>query len=173
MSVHKWERCKSIDGQKGFTLLEVLIAILVLSIGLLGLAALQINALQSSYYSYQVSVANLAVKDVRERLWESLLEFPFEDSAYVMCPSGELSDGLPVDERFSSIVSGANDYWGGKLPEGIIAIDNFEPCSYIISIHWLDEKFGDEEPPNDEALDGRYSTLTYHMKAPGYVYEGN
>ena len=43
--------------QKGVSLLEVLVAILILSFGLLGLAALQTNALRNSQSSFQRSQA--------------------------------------------------------------------------------------------------------------------
>lgn len=63
---------KRLRGQKGFTLIEVLIAVFVLSIGLLGLAMLQMQALRSSLFSYQTSVANMIAKDAKERLWIEL-----------------------------------------------------------------------------------------------------
>ncbi|THF65894.1 type IV pilus modification protein PilV [Pseudothauera nasutitermitis] len=41
------------QGEGGFSLLEVLIAVVVLSVGLLGMAALQINATKNNQSSYQ------------------------------------------------------------------------------------------------------------------------
>lgn len=58
--------------QRGFSLLEALIALLVLSIGLIGVAAMQLKALQSATAGYQRSVASVAAVDAQERLWAEL-----------------------------------------------------------------------------------------------------
>ncbi|MCA1806114.1 MAG: type IV pilus modification protein PilV, partial [Xanthomonadaceae bacterium] len=50
-------------GASGFTLLEVLIALLVLSVGTLGCVALQLNALKATHSAYQRSLASLIVAD--------------------------------------------------------------------------------------------------------------
>lgn len=55
--------------QHGFTLIEALVAVLILSIGLLGAAAMQLKALQSAHLGYQRAVASLAAQDAVERLW--------------------------------------------------------------------------------------------------------
>ncbi len=52
----------------GFTLLEALIALLVLSIGLLGLAALQANALKLNHGAYNRTQATFLVQDMMDRL---------------------------------------------------------------------------------------------------------
>lgn len=52
----------------GFTLVEVLVALLVLSIGLLGLAALQSTALQFNTDSYQRTQATLLAYDILDRM---------------------------------------------------------------------------------------------------------
>ncbi|MGS2742347.1 type IV pilus modification protein PilV [Halomonas sp. LS-001] len=58
--------------QAGFGLIEALVALVVLAFGLLGMAALQLNALKSASLSYQRSVATLAAVDAQERLWAAL-----------------------------------------------------------------------------------------------------
>jgi len=55
--------------QSGFTLIEALVALLVLSIGLLGAAAMQLKALQGAQSGYQRAVVSLAAQDAVERLW--------------------------------------------------------------------------------------------------------
>ena len=57
------------NSQRGFSLLEALIALVVLSIGLIGVAAMQLKALQSANAGYQRSVASVAAVDAQERLW--------------------------------------------------------------------------------------------------------
>lgn len=53
---------------RGFTLIEVLVALLVLSIGLLGLAALQTTSLQLNTSSYQRTQATLLAYDIIDRM---------------------------------------------------------------------------------------------------------
>lgn len=54
--------------QSGFSLLEVLVALLVLSIGLLGLAALQTMGLKFNTQSYQRTQAVLQAYDIIDRM---------------------------------------------------------------------------------------------------------
>ena len=57
-----------VKNDKGFTMIEVLIALLVLSIGLLGLAALQANGLRSNFGAYTRSQAAILVNDMADRI---------------------------------------------------------------------------------------------------------
>jgi len=52
----------------GMTLVEVLVAVLVLSIGLLGLASLQMTVLRSNHSAYLRSQATLLAQDITERM---------------------------------------------------------------------------------------------------------
>lgn len=53
---------------KGFTLIEVLIAFIILTVGLLGTVALQTNAKQASYDANQRSAALALANDIVERI---------------------------------------------------------------------------------------------------------
>ncbi|WP_245678775.1 type IV pilus modification protein PilV [Halomonas shengliensis] len=159
---------KSKSSQRGFTLLEVLIAIVVLALGLLGLAALQMNALKSADVSYQRSIATLAAQDLAERTWGFLLASPdyFGESdatiRKISCPDD-------IDRYSSSGVLGGTDLsdldviygqwkdeWapdGGpavwKLPWSLsatpITLESASQCLYRIELEWVDERFGGEE----------------------------
>jgi type IV pilus assembly protein PilV len=52
----------------GFTILEVLISLLVMSLGLLGLAALQVRAQQAELESYQRAQALVLLQDMVDRI---------------------------------------------------------------------------------------------------------
>ena len=56
----------------GLTLLEVLIALVVLSIGMVGLGALMVTALSNVHSSSQYSLASALALDFEERLWFDL-----------------------------------------------------------------------------------------------------
>jgi len=55
-------------GQTGFTMLEVLVAIIVLSFGLLGLAGLQADGLRNNTSAYMRSQATLMAYDMLDRM---------------------------------------------------------------------------------------------------------
>lgn len=54
--------------QQGATLIEVLVAMLILSVGLLGLAGMQMTALQSNHSAYYRSQATVLAYDVIDRM---------------------------------------------------------------------------------------------------------
>ena len=56
------------DRQRGFTLLEVLIALLILSIGLLGLASLQTSGLRSNKMASMRTTATQLAYDIADRM---------------------------------------------------------------------------------------------------------
>ncbi len=55
--------------QRGFGLIEVLVALTILSIGMLGLAAMQLNSLQNARESLNTTLATIMVRDINERAW--------------------------------------------------------------------------------------------------------
>src|SRR3989304_2881609 len=82
--------------QKGFSLIEVLVALLILSIGLLGLAALQTTSLQYNTGSYLRTQATFLAYDILDRMRAN--------SAAVAD-----ADGTGYDQPVSSmVVSGGN-----------------------------------------------------------------
>lgn len=64
----------------GFTLIEVMIALAVLTIGMTGLAAMQLSAMQFSHSSHYRSLASTIALDFEERLWLELADNNFECS---------------------------------------------------------------------------------------------
>lgn len=63
---------KAVQRQQGLSLIEVLIALLVLSIGLLGMGALMLTSLQNVHSSAHYSVASAVVLDFEELLWQEV-----------------------------------------------------------------------------------------------------
>ena len=83
----------------GLTLLEVLIALLVLSIGLLGAAVLTVQSLQNTHSAMYTSIASSAALDFEERLWLDL---------------GRRASGCPdPNSSFPNIFA---SHWSASLP---------------------------------------------------------
>lgn len=80
---------KGISNQKGFTLLELLIALVILSVGLLGLAGLHIAAIRGNVSGFKISTAS-AVSQQR------LEELKALDTASSALSAGVHSDGSIV-----------------------------------------------------------------------------
>lgn len=136
---------------KGFTLIEALVAVLVLSIGLLGVAAMQLKALKGAHVSYQRTTATLAAQDAVERLWVNLGEKTVQD-----CPTAGTA-GL----------QDWKDDWSAHLQ--LRTVTNIQEltasCDYEIIVGWSDERFADESQAAGDVTQG-LSTLHYRMKLP-------
>ncbi|GLZ84049.1 type IV pilus modification protein PilV [Metapseudomonas resinovorans] len=59
---------RALARENGFSLIEVLIALLVLAIGLLGMASLMLTSMKSNQSAYQRSQANWLAYDIAERM---------------------------------------------------------------------------------------------------------
>lgn len=65
---NKFQHHNAIQHQSGFSLIEVMIAALVISIGMLGLAGLQLVSMKGSHQSFMRHQATFLVQDVMERI---------------------------------------------------------------------------------------------------------
>ncbi|MEJ2108263.1 MAG: type IV pilus modification protein PilV [Acidiferrobacteraceae bacterium] len=73
--------------QRGFTLTEVLIAVLVLAVGLLGLAGLQLAGMKSNHSAYLRSQATIVAYDLLDRMRAD--PAGFTDRQFVMDTSAD------------------------------------------------------------------------------------
>ncbi len=60
--------CQVAKRQAGFTLIEILVAMLILAIGMLGIAAMQLRGLQYNHDAYLRSQVNLLAYDISDRM---------------------------------------------------------------------------------------------------------
>ncbi len=74
--------------QKGFTLFEVLIAVLVLSLGLLGIAGLQVMSVKNTNSAYQRAQATQLSYDIIDRMRANRAEAEKTSSGYAVAFGG-------------------------------------------------------------------------------------
>lgn len=129
--------------QRGFTLIEALVALLVLSIGLLGVAAMQLEALQGAHAGYQRSIASLAAQDAQERLWADMAE------------KGDLT--CPSDTAVNGVGGGWSNQWSQYLPQlNESPVSAASDCEFSITVDWDERRFG-----------GNREEFSYMVRLPG------
>lgn len=112
----------------GFSLVEALVALVILAIGLLGIAGVQLKGLQSADLAIQRGIANIAAQDARERLWAALVSDAGAD-----CPESAVVNHSDWHQR-----------WQFLLPE--LATDPVESlgnCRFHIEVRWQDPRIAD------------------------------
>jgi type IV pilus assembly protein PilV len=135
---------------RGFTLLEVLIALVVLSIGLLGIAALQGVGLRSSHGAQLASQAGLLAYDMADRIRANPQTFATYD--------GFSTDDVDCEQALPTTPLAAADFaeWActveALLPGGAgdIAgvLDGLTGViEYTITVEWEDRQVEDEGDP--------------------------
>jgi type IV pilus assembly protein PilV len=70
--------------QKGFTLLEVMIAVVVAGIALLGLAAAQLKSLQYATNSFNYTVSLIQAQNTIEQIWPHLCTLQKDNPDFLM-----------------------------------------------------------------------------------------
>ena len=135
----------------GFTLIEVLIAMLVLAVGLLGLVALQATSLRNTQSAYNRSLATEVAYDLADRMRANITEAQkYAASAYItITPPSSATAQLSCYSApgCAGTVMARNDLfeWNrvvtSNLPSGAVAIAVVAPV-YTITVSWDDDHDG-------------------------------
>ncbi len=138
----------SSSNERGFTLLEVLIALLILSIGLLGLAALQTVGLRSNQMAVMRTQATHQAYDMTDRMRASPVAVAASD--YVMAVAQSPADTSATGQALQDLID-----WRGlvqTLPGGRSSISRCIPpgaganlCTAItntVTVFWDEERKG-------------------------------
>ena len=134
--------------QQGFTLLEVLIALLVLSIGLLGLAALQTTGLRSNEMASMRTTSTMLAYDITDRMRAN--PQGITDGDYVIdtgAVTGTPTDCTSNDCTTAQLALYDLDQWKNaiaRLPGGLGDITQTAgpPLTHTITIRWDENRTG-------------------------------
>lgn len=119
--------------QKGASLIEVLVAIVVLSIGLLGVAGLQIRSLRVAEGNFQKTVANIQAQDLVDSYWAGL------------CQLGNPTVRAGITTQWQNLHQNSLPLWTGN------AVAEANPATpllnyFNVSILWADRGASSSEP---------------------------
>ena len=146
----------------GLSLLEVLIALAVISIGLAGMAAMQMTTLQYVHSAHYRSMASTIALDLEERLWLEIA-----DSDLSGCPDVSNNTGSPIDVL---LTHWNRDYVGGtwnwstarmlKIPNLTVtagtAVEGTSVTEIPVTLSWGESRFTDSEAATE--------TFVYHIR---------
>lgn len=168
---------------RGYTLLEVLVALVLISIALLGLAGLQIRAQQAEIEAYQRAQAMLLVGDMIDRI-----SLNRNDDAYRCYTISDLDDGTPylgagnaavyncagwgtsdtqdlADDdmaAWDNLLKGASETLGGNNVGGLVGargciyFNPGTPEAVTVTVAWQGES--ETGTPDDECATGLYGS---------------
>ena len=174
--------------QQGFTLIEVLVAGLVLSVGVLGVAGLQVTSLKNLQSSQSYGIAAMLANDIADRMWvnrEDVLETDADAYNHSTMPEDTPPDCIggtctPAEIAQFDIVDWQQQILGyaldgdtdipGLLPAGSGTIEDHPTLAnaYLITLRWDDDRSGSTDttcPPVD-AEDLDCYTLTLQIEGP-------
>ena len=134
---------------RGFSLIEVLVTILILTVGLLGLAGLQSRALTSQMEAYQRSQALILLKDMADRINANRSDA----ASYVTtlgtgaaCPAAGLTvASVDLNEWCEALMGAAEVQSGANIGEYLVAVawQGFNSTA-IPAIDCGEDQYGDE-----------------------------
>ena len=134
----------------GFTLLEVLIALLVLSIGLLGLAALQTVGLRSNQMATMRTTAVQAAYDITDRMRANPDGLTEDNQFYVIGTGDDAPLNVDCDANACTSVQHAEFdlfQWRSRienaLPDGLSSITQTVDAGLVthtITVFWNEER---------------------------------
>lgn len=141
-------RCLRLSG-RGFTLVEVLVALVVMSVGMLGIAALYLEGLRAGRTALYRTTAVTLAADMADRIRAN------SSAGIAYAGTGPGADGGCVNGPADcSAVDLADDDWfdwnnqlGVQLPEGSageITVAGAAPAIYTITVEW--PEIGQDDP---------------------------
>ena len=119
-------------GSKGFTLVEVLIGLIILSVGILAITTVHVTSTKGSYFSNHLSQATICAQDKLE----SLKNLPYNDSDL---SSGQHNEGILSGTIFSRQVIVVEDV-GNSIKTITVVIDWADQGNHSISFSTIRAK---------------------------------
>jgi type IV pilus assembly protein PilV len=166
MDVPKY-RCQAAPNRhcsSGLTLIEVMVALVVMSIGLAGLASMHLNSVQYVHSAYYRSLASVIATDFEERLWLEIA-----DHALTGCPGVDTGEGTAAAALVEDWTRDAvGDTWNWstgyqlKIPDLNVTmgtpVTTLSWAQVPVTLSWNENRFNDEENTTEQ--------FTYTVRIP-------
>jgi type IV pilus assembly protein PilV len=136
---------KTRNSQSGFSLIEALVSLIVISVGMIGIASLYGQGLAASRAALYRTQAVALAADMADRIRANRSATTSYEAAAAdsNCDPGDNKNCTPAEMA-------AHDLWlwttqvGAQLPAGAgtVSVDTTTPPTYTISVTWTEVGFG-------------------------------
>jgi type IV pilus assembly protein PilV len=140
---NRYRKFIAAHNSKGFTLLEALISLLVLSIGLLGLAGLQLTAMRFNTEAHMRSIITLAAGDILDRIGMRIGKLKQDDRPEIISQYANTAPSADCDPTISSVENDLGCWQialAASLPQGEGVITDNLDNTLQITISWMDRE---------------------------------
>lgn len=134
---------------RGFTLIEVLVTLVVLAIGLLGLAGLQTTSLKHNNNAYQRTQATFLAYDILDRMRANPMGVENGNYDSIDTGGGSLTDPGCIDTSCDPVTLATSDVfeWADRLttvlPSGRgVIVGNGANTPFTVTVMWDDMRTG-------------------------------
>lgn len=128
----------SLHKETGATLIEVLVAMVVLAIGLLGLAGLQATSIQSNHSAYYRSQATILASDLADRMRANRTE-ALTNAYLIDFPTSSTSNDENSGTSAQKDIAAWLNQLARTLPDGTGKVEK-DDTLVTISIRWNDTR---------------------------------
>jgi len=139
--------CQSMRrGQRGDTMIEVLVTIIVIAVGVLGAAALQVTTLKNLSSSHSATVAALVAEDLSERMRANPSAVLANDYVHDAAPTGypDCSANTCDEQQLANYDMGS--WWNqltALLPAGSGEVTrNVGTDTFVVTVRWDEDRSG-------------------------------
>lgn len=149
-SIYSYNNAK----EQGFTMVELMVAVLVLAIGLLGLAGLQVWGLSNNHNAYLRTQATLLAQDIIERIRSNTgVDYSGADASEDNCVSNACSSAQMAGYDIAKWLEAT----ALQLPGGNGTIDKTGEV-YNITISWTEQESDPNNPKVKHSIIKSFST---------------
>ncbi|WP_375176777.1 type IV pilus modification protein PilV [Marinobacter mobilis] len=149
--------------QQGSSLIEILVAVLIFAIGLLGVAGMQVYSLKMNANSHIRTQANLLAQDMVERMRSN----PFQRGAYAMSFS-ECTTAVTGNPSSADIAASDRRNWCRQLDrnlpagQGSVDVDN---GLVTITVRWQERAGREQVDGNGNGTGSEQSSHQFVIRA--------
>ena len=142
-------KLNTINFNNGFTLLEVMIAMVIFAVGMLGLAGIQSISLQNEHASYSRSQAILLAYEMADKLKANpggSINYVVDANTTTIAGYSDSTMCTANNCTITNIVDYDIGLWkeavSTLLPGGQASITNPTPLNHTITVHWDEDRTG-------------------------------